>query len=61
MLQTSEREMIRKELSKDDASALSEASEDVIYKIDIPANRCAVMTACNIIVCLLAVGSMDST
>ncbi|WIA12159.1 hypothetical protein OEZ85_012231 [Tetradesmus obliquus] len=36
---TSEREMIRKELSKDDASALSEASEDVIYKIDIPANR----------------------
>jgi hypothetical protein len=38
-LQTSEREMIRKELSKDDASALQEASEDVIYKIDIPANR----------------------
>eukprot|EP00882_Tetradesmus_deserticola_P022463 GHRQ01024373.1.p1 GENE.GHRQ01024373.1~~GHRQ01024373.1.p1 ORF type:complete len:412 (+),score=157.30 GHRQ01024373.1:352-1587(+) len=36
---TSEREMIRKELSRDDASALQEASEDVIYKIDIPANR----------------------
>ncbi|KAF6250796.1 phenylalanyl-tRNA synthetase [Scenedesmus sp. NREL 46B-D3] len=36
---TSEREMIRKELSKDDHSALQDASEDVIYKIDIPANR----------------------
>jgi hypothetical protein len=45
-LQTSEREMIRKELSKDDHSALQEASEDVIYKIDIPANRCS--TGCSL-------------
>lgn len=37
--QTSEKEMIRKELGKDDHNTLQEASEDVIYKIDIPANR----------------------
>lgn len=39
ILQTSEKEMIRKELSKDDHSQVADASEDVIYKIDIPANR----------------------
>jgi hypothetical protein len=45
--QTSEREMARKELASDAstaagaaaAAALAGASEDVIYKIDIPANR----------------------
>jgi hypothetical protein len=31
--------MARKELANDDHSAVAEASEDVIYKIDIPANR----------------------
>lgn len=37
---TSEREMARKELAAgDDHSALAAASEEVIYKIDIPANR----------------------
>jgi hypothetical protein len=38
LLQTSEKEMIRKELAKD-AADIDNASEDVIYKIDIPANR----------------------
>jgi len=37
-LQTSEKEMIRKELAKE-AADIEHASEDVIYKIDIPANR----------------------
>jgi len=37
--QTSEREMARKELAANDHSQLGDASEDVIYKIDIPANR----------------------
>lgn len=36
---TSEREMARKELAANDHSQLGDASEDVIYKIDIPANR----------------------
>ena len=38
---TSEKEMVRKELNLKDGDALSsvEASEEVIYKIDIPANR----------------------
>eukprot|EP00879_Flechtneria_rotunda_P032053 GHRR01035203.1.p1 GENE.GHRR01035203.1~~GHRR01035203.1.p1 ORF type:complete len:572 (+),score=172.97 GHRR01035203.1:80-1795(+) len=37
---TSEKEMIRKELANNNAdSQLQNASEDVIYKIDIPANR----------------------
>ncbi len=31
--------MLRKELARDDIAAVSSASEDVIYKIDIPANR----------------------
>lgn len=31
--------MARKELANDDHSAVADASEDVIYKIDIPANR----------------------
>lgn len=31
--------MLRKEHSKDDHSQVADASEDVIYKIDIPANR----------------------
>lgn len=39
VVQTSEKEMIRKELSKDDHSQVADASEDIIYKIDIPANR----------------------
>ncbi|KAL6769077.1 TSF1 [Auxenochlorella protothecoides x Auxenochlorella symbiontica] len=37
---TSEKEMLRKEQAiKADSAALAEASEEVIYKIDIPANR----------------------
>lgn len=39
LTQTSEREMARKELLGADQSHLTDASEDVIYKIDIPANR----------------------
>jgi phenylalanyl-tRNA synthetase beta chain len=31
--------MIRKELGKEDDASLAGASEEVIYKIDIPANR----------------------
>lgn len=37
-LQTSEKEMMRKELSASNQD-LSDASDEVIYKIDIPANR----------------------
>jgi phenylalanyl-tRNA synthetase beta chain len=37
-LQTSEKEIIRKELNKA-ASEIQDASDEVIYKIDIPANR----------------------
>lgn len=36
---TSEREMMRKELTSQAAADVSGASEEVIYKIDIPANR----------------------
>jgi len=36
---TSEKEMLRKELNKDSDHEMNNASEDVIYKIDIPANR----------------------
>lgn len=35
--QTTEKEMLRKELARDDVG--QEASEEVLYKIDIPANR----------------------
>ena len=31
--------MLRKELNKDSDHEMNNASEDVIYKIDIPANR----------------------
>lgn len=39
--QTSEKEMLRKEQGNRvaDSEALAEASEEIIYKIDIPANR----------------------
>jgi phenylalanyl-tRNA synthetase beta chain len=37
--QTSEQELLRKELHGQDTAAIQSASEDVIYKIDIPANR----------------------
>lgn len=40
MLQTSEKEMLRKELQQSSQAAeIESASEEVIYKIDIPANR----------------------
>ena len=39
MLQTSEKEMLRKELQGSANADVSGASEEVIYKIDIPANR----------------------
>jgi len=38
-VQTSEKEQLRKEHGKDDASAVQQASDEIIYKIDIPANR----------------------
>jgi hypothetical protein len=37
--QTSEREIIRKEHNKEAGDAPAEASDEIIYKIDIPANR----------------------
>jgi hypothetical protein len=37
--QTSEKEQMRKEFGKEDAASLQGASEEIIYKIDIPANR----------------------
>ncbi len=39
MLQTSEKEIIRKEHNKETGADVPEASDEIIYKIDIPANR----------------------
>jgi hypothetical protein len=44
--QTSEKEIIRKEHNNKESSAgAAEASDEIIYKIDIPANRCACPSA----------------
>lgn len=37
--QTSEREMLRKEHHNAESAAITAASDEVLYKIDIPANR----------------------
>lgn len=36
---TSEKELLRKEHGKEESASIQDASEEVIYKIDIPANR----------------------
>lgn len=38
-LQTSEKEIIRKEHNVESADAIPDASDEILYKIDIPANR----------------------
>lgn len=37
--QTSEKEILRKEHGKEESASIADASEEIIYKIDIPANR----------------------